>query len=121
MSLNANKGKTVSELEAMFIVLSKLIDKQIESGDGKGIIIAKGKPNEVRAKYADVKCILKKMEDYFGIKGAMSYGICKTCTNFDNSSSSVGFFGYCKKNKGKHVHEYDNCLQHSREGGGFGL
>lgn len=117
-SLNADKGKTVSELEAMFIALEKLLDKQIESGEGKGIIIAKGKPNEVRVKYTDVKKTLKKMNDYFGIKGAMSFGICKTCTSFDNRGSSVGYFGNCR---GKTVHEYETCSQHSREGGGFGL
>lgn len=121
MSLNADEDRTISELEAMFIVLSKLVDKQIESGEGKGIIIAKGKQNEIRVSYTKLKHTLKKMEDYFRIKGAMSFGICKTCTHFDTGGHAQKYFGSCIQVKGRNVHEYDNCLGHSREGGGFGL
>lgn len=117
-SLNADKGTTINELEIMFTGLNKLLDKQIEENPKSGIIMAKGKVNETRMRYKEVKQVLHKMQDYFEIKGCMSLGICKTCTNFNSKASSVGYFGLCRNKDTKH--EYDTCGQHSYKGGGFG-
>lgn len=118
ISLNENLGTTINELEVMFSGLEKLLDKRIEENPKSGYIMAKGKPNEVRMRYTEMKHVLSKMRDYFEIKGCMSLGICKTCTNFNSKHSSVGYFGLCRGKDTKH--EYDTCSQHSYTGGGFG-
>jgi hypothetical protein len=117
-SLNVDKGTTINELEIMFAGIYKLIDKQLEENPKAGIIMAKGKPNETRMKYKDLKEVVHKMQDYFESKGCMSLGICKTCTNFNSRGTIPNYYGLCRNRDSKH--EYDSCDQHSYNGGGFG-
>ena len=49
-SPNELAGTTISELEATLIMVKKLLNREIEAGH-KGLIIAKGKPNEVKQTY----------------------------------------------------------------------
>lgn len=121
MSLNADKGKTVSDLEAVLIVAQRLIDAKLEKSPNGGIVFAKGKPNERRFKYSEAEFVLARLYDYFGANGMLSIGVCDTCTEFDRAChrNSFNSFGTCKLDHKTH-HCYDSCSSHSKEGGGYG-
>lgn len=116
-SLNEQQGTTISELEATLAVCRRLLRAKLNEG-AKGIVFAKGKPNQVKMTYKKAYEVLKELEAYFGYKGCVSFGICKTCTKFDTTKFQDKRFGYCG-NTMKHM--YDTCEKHSKSGGGFGL
>lgn len=116
-SLNERSGTTINELEATLILARKLIQDKIDSG-AKGLILAKGKPNEMKLTYKQALKVITSVEKCFGYKGCDSYGICATCTKFDTTKFQDKEFGYCN---GDMKHKYDTCQNHSRSGGGFGL
>lgn len=121
MTLNEEKGKQISDLEALLILINKLIDDKIYQKPKAGIILAKGKPNERRFRFTEAKKTMSKMEGYFGFKGCISIGVCETCTCFDQGGSSTKVFGVCTKKARETRHCWDTCPEHSKEGGGYGV
>lgn len=117
-TLNEDKGKVISDLEALLCVLDKLMAEKIEVKPKAGITLAKGKPNERKIKYSEAMTFLRQLNSFFGLSGAISFGTCQTCTFWNNKGSSTGFYGSCN---GKGKHAFDSCLKHSKEGGGYGL
>lgn len=77
--------------------------------------MAKGKPNEIRLKFIDMKRVLNSLSSKLGLEGSFSFGVCKTCTRYESLGGCTGTCG------SRNVHEYDSCAQHSKQGGGFGL
>lgn len=116
-SLNEEAGTTISELEATLIMVKKLLKREIEAGH-KGLIIAKGKPNEVKLTYKRALKAVESIENCFEYKGCRSYGVCATCEKFDTAKFQDNEFGYCGSEM---KHKYDTCPNHSKSGGGFGL
>lgn len=119
-TLNEDKGKQISDLEAILILMDKLLSDKLEQKPKAGITLAKGKPNERRLRYTEAMLILRRLRSYFGIKGCLSLGVCQTCTQLDQRAHANKAFGTCKRN-GKHCHIWDSCPDHSTEGGGFGV
>lgn len=119
--LNVEKNKTISDYEAFFILVEKLIKEKTEQGT-KGIIIAKDQENEKKFTYIQAYKVLEKIETCDGLKGRFSMGVCDTCKNFDSSKYAAGVsaMGTCKISKKEH-YCYDTCDKHSKEGGGFGI
>lgn len=118
-SLNADHNKTISDLEAAFIVVEKLLKKHLQDHPNSGMILCKGKPNETRIRYSEVTSVLHSIQIKLSQEGCFSFGVCKTCARFNPSVSQIGCFGMC--NNSKIVHEYDSCDKHSKRGGGYGL
>lgn len=116
-SLNEKAGTTISELEATLILVEKLIQQKIDEGS-KGLIIAKGQPNQVKLSYKKALKVIKSIDKCFVYKGCNSYGICATCTKFNTYKFQDKEFGYCGSEM---KHKYDTCPNHSKSGGGFGL
>lgn len=119
-TLNEEKGKIISDLEALLILMNKLLDDKLEQKPKAGITIAKGQPNEYRLRYKDAKSILKQMESYFGVRGCTSIGVCGTCIYFNPRPHANPAFGTCAKGQITR-HRWDSCDQHSKEGGGYGV
>lgn len=117
MTLNQKAGTTISELEATLILVEKLIQQKIDDG-GKGLIIAKGQPNQVKLSYKKALKVLSSIDKCFAYKGCDSYGICGTCSKFNTLKFQDKEFGYCGSEM---KHKYDTCPNHSKSGGGFGL
>lgn len=99
-------------------MVKRLLASRAEKNPNSGIVMAKGKPNELRLKYKDMLRVIASLEQKLAEEGCMSFGVCKTCNNFNQKASSSGFWGQCG---GKLRHEYDSCENHSKTGGGFGL
>lgn len=118
-TLNEDLGCALSDLEALLIMMGKLLDDKIAEKPKAGITLAKGKKNERRLRYTEARVILRQMQDYFGIKGCMSLGVCDTCTSFDQRGHGNKAFGTCRKN-GSLCHRWDSCPNHSKDGGGYG-
>lgn len=118
-TLNEDKGKALSDLEALIIVMNKLLEDKIEEKPKAGITLAKGQPNERKIRYTEARKILRRLEFYFGSKGCFSLGVCQTCSSLDQSAHGNKAFGTCKK-KDKHCHIWDSCPEHSKQGGGHG-
>lgn len=118
-TLNEDKGCKISDLEALLIVMGKLMDDKIEEKPNAGITLAKGKPNERKIRYSEARKLLTQLSDYFGAKGCLSLGICDTCTSFNQSANANKAFGICRKT-GAHCHRWDSCYNHSKTGGGYG-
>lgn len=116
-SLNMDKGKELSDLEALFIVVDKLIDKAIEEGSKKGVVLSKGNSNQKKVPYLKLKKDLEALYNGYAVKGCFSIGVCQTCTRFQ-SIGSTGTLGKCGQ---KTVGVYDTCINHSKTGGGFGV
>lgn len=110
LSVKLKNGEPIHELEAALLVIDKLLKKKLDEHPNGGMTLAKSKPNEYRISYAEVARTLKILDDYLGIKGVFSLGICKTCQKFNPAGHTPEYFGTCGD---KTVHCYDTCLQHS--------
>lgn len=119
-TLNEDKGKQISDLEALLIVMNKLLDDKLEQKPKAGITLAKGKKNERRFRYSEAKAVLQQLESYFGIRGCLSIGVCATCSSLDQRPHANKAFGTCKRS-GKMCHIWDSCPDHSKDGGGYGV
>ena len=120
MSLNLDKGTCVSELEALIMVMDRLLQDKLQANPKSGIVFNRGEPNELKVRYADAQKALENLKSTFAYKGAFSFGICKTCKKFKNEGYSTGMLGKCSLSKSV-VGGYDTCDKHSKSGGGFGL
>lgn len=118
-TINEESGNQISDLEALLIVMGKLMDDKIEEKPNAGITLAKGKPNERKIRYTEARKLLAQVEDYFGSKGCISLGVCDTCTSFNRSANANKAFGICRRS-GAHCHRWDSCPNHSKTGGGYG-
>lgn len=120
-SINAVQGKKVNEVEKFLMLAKRLIEAEMGAGK-KGMVIHKGEPEEVKVKYENALRTCDRLYAYMGIKGAFSYGICKSCEHFNDAVSTIDTFGKCKLRSDKHIaHIYDTCDKHSVKGGGFGV
>ncbi len=117
--LNIDKGRTISDLEALFIVLEKLFDAKLKEKPNAGITIAKGQENERKIKYKEAQELCNYLYDYFVVKGTFSLGICGTCKYFKSQGHSKPCLGHCYKKASCHI--WDTCSDHSKEKGGFGI
>lgn len=117
--INEDKGLMVSDLEAMLIVMYKLISDKLEEKPKAGITLAKGKKNEKKVRYKGVKEDLLALIDFCSAKGMLSIGVCETCKSYSTSGHASKNFGTCKKT-GKQCHRWDTCKEHSKKGGGYG-
>lgn len=119
-SLNAAKGKTVSELESSLLCFGKLLEEKL-ANKSVGVIVNKGQDDQVKIKYEDALRGLNRLSSYFGLKGTFSYGICGTCNHFSIDTDSTEVLGTCKLKSSSGHHIYESCAQHSKYGGGYGL
>lgn len=119
-TLNEDKGKQISDLEALLTLMEKLLLDKLEQKPKAGITIAKGKPNERRLRYSEALVLYRQLRAYFGVRGCLSLGVCQTCTSWDNRAHGNPIFGDCRRS-GKTKHGWESCPEHSKEGGGYGL
>ena len=119
-SINAKKGKTISDIEILFHILDKLMDEKLEENPKSGLIMNKGEKNEKRMKYTQAQDKLKALYTYFAEKGTFSIGCCETCSKWNSEMSSTGYLGKCSSNN-KMCSCFDTCDNHSKKGGGFGI
>lgn len=117
--LNVTKGKVISDYEALFIMIEKLLSDKTKEG-AKGIIIAKGQPNERKFTYTQAALVLQTLESVAGQRGCFSFGVCQTCKKWDTSCYTAKILGICKVDKKEHS-PFDTCDKHSKDGGGFGI
>lgn len=118
-TINEQNGKEISDLEALLIVMNHLLENKLKEKPAAGITLAKGKPNERRVRYKDARALLRGLEGYFGSRGCISIGVCETCLSLSRNGHGSPYFGTCNKT-GKLKHVWDTCLEHSKEGGGYG-
>lgn len=119
-TLNEAQGKALSDLEAVLIMMNKLLDDRIEQKPKAGITLAKEQPNERKLRYTEARTILRKLENFFEAKGCLSFGVCETCLRFDQAAHGNKAFGTCKRD-GSYRHIWDSCSEHSKKGGGHGI
>lgn len=120
-SLNAQKGLTVNELELFFMLVDTLLEEKLSENPKSGKIMNKGTDNEVRMKYAKALKVNQKLYTQYAVKGCFSFGICGTCSEYNDSAYSSKTLGKCMANGGKEVSPYDTCNKHSISGGCHGL
>lgn len=114
-SLNLSQGTNMNEVELTLLALAHVINKKIESGK-KGVKV--NEDNKIS--YRRLEKMLYALYEFFAYKGCMSIGICSTCSNFKNSGSESGVFGYCKNSQDKFKHAFDTCEDYKGDGG-FGI
>lgn len=117
--LNVTKGNTISDYEALFILMEKLIKEKTEQGS-KGIVIARGQKNEKKFTYIQAGLVLQTLENTSAIRGCFSFGVCQTCMNYSSALYPYQSVGTCKLDRKEHDC-FDTCDKHSKEGGGFGI
>lgn len=120
ITLNEQSGRQISDLEALIIVMDKLLSDKLEQKPKSGITIAKGKINERKFRYTDAMDALRCLKYYFGDKGCFSCGVCETCKYFDPKGHANEFFGTCTR-ESKPCTKWDTCQRHSKKGGGYGI
>lgn len=119
-TLNEDKGRAISDLEALMVTMEKLLNDKLEQKPNAGITFAKGQPNEKRFKYTEARVALKCLEEYFDSTGCFSIGVCDTCASFSRAGHGNRNFGTCKKH-GMVGHCWNSCSDHSKKGGGYGI
>lgn len=112
-SVNGTKGNELNDLEAALLCFQKLIEGKVKEGK-KGIVLFKDTDSEYKMSYKKLQSLLWELNTLFGMKGAFSFGICETCSRFENSCSDNGAFGKCK---GADKHMFDSCEEHKGDGG----
>ena len=112
-SLNLEHNNKLSNLEMFFLVTQEFIQDRIKKGK-------KGKKLSSNDKitYETMQGILYTLYSEMAVEGCFSFGICETCSDFNNLGHDPETFGTCK---GKTVSCFDTCSEHSAQGGGFGL
>jgi hypothetical protein len=118
-----------NELEMLILCCRKALKKVLEDNPKAGLIIDKDQPSESKMRYKDALKALDRLDTYFGLKGATSFGICASCTKWDRTAhqSVADSCGDCRGNSPKRdyhrdvYHAYDTCEYHSKKGGGYGL
>jgi len=112
-----------NEIQMFLKCAKKALQLQIDERPKSGLIVNKGTDQEARMRYVEAMTCIEKLETMFAVSGALSLGICHSCSYMDKRghSSRHDCIGQCKLNKGKFVHDYNSCAQHSKEGGGYGL
>lgn len=111
-----------NELELLLLCAKKALEKVVFEKPSAGVITNRGKKNEAKMRYFEALEGMQKLHTYFALRGAFSFGVCKSCTKWTTKGhNSVGdAVGDCKR-IGKTVCCYNSCDQHSKRGGGFGL
>lgn len=117
-SLNEDKGNTISELELTLRAIKHLLRQKAKEKPDGGLVMAKGKNNEIRLSWSDMVNVVDSLESKLGMEGCFSQGICKTCRSFNIRVTTGKTWGQCGTVM---HHEYDSCPRHSKKGGGFGL
>ena len=117
-SINIDYGLPVSELEAYMLCIDKILQHKIEEKTSGGVIINKGKPNQIKLKYERIRDIHENLSSYLSSEGKFSFGLCMTCGKWNNKGSSTGLYGMCGKDS---KHAYHSCSEHTPIGAGFGL
>lgn len=100
-------------LEMLLKSCRKTIQDKVDVNQKAGL-----KVGDNKLRYSEALELLKALENHFAIKGAFSFGICLSCTKFDNRGVYPKTLGKCNN---KLVSIFDSCDQHSKEGGGPGL
>lgn len=95
----------MSELELLLICCKKALEKS-EGG-------VKAKSGD-KMSYKKALKVLSRLDTYFRVKGAFSFGICLDCDSFDQRGhQSVGNSGGTCTTKKCHTTVYDTCDRHS--------
>lgn len=103
-----------NELEMVIDMCEKLL-----SDKPGGIIFNKGTEFESKLSYKKALEGVKTLRSYFGLKGAFSLSICKTCERWNNTGHSNKAFGTCPK--GNMKHQYETCVEHTLNKETWGL
>ena len=104
-----------NELEMILIMCEKLLAEK--SG---GVIFNKGTDVESKLSYKQALEGIKSLRDYFGVEGAFSFSICKTCRKWNNKGHSNKAFGTCRIGE-VCKHQYETCPEHTINKEAWGL
>lgn len=104
-----------TELEATLKALESALKVQQNQGK-KGMIVNKGKANEIKITYDQARDCVYKMRLHFGAMGSLTLGCCDTCIHGSfNKNSIKGFSGKCRRT-GHNVDCYTSCTKHTKRG-----
>jgi hypothetical protein len=103
-----------NELEMLLACTEKLLKDKIKDNPKAGLAVDKN--NKMR--YSEALKCLYRLNTYFRISGAFSFGLCISCTHYKTEYYTQGDGSLGKCRGGKMVRCYDTCENHSEEGGG---
>lgn len=93
-----------NELEKLLLMIKKGVEELENVHSIPGIVFEDGSKMSFKTALRGIK----RLEEYFSIKGSLSIGLCMGCFRFDTRAHSNKNFGECSV-KGKSVHSYDSC------------
>lgn len=102
-----------NELEMVLDICEKLLSEK--SG---GVIFNKGTEVESKLSYKQALEGVKSLRSYFGVEGALSLSICKTCRRWNNKGHANKVFGNCGEAT---KHQYETCPKHTKNKETWGL
>lgn len=103
-----------NELEMVLEVCERLLADKTG-----GVIFNKGTELESRLSYQQALAGVRSLRNYFGVNGALSFSICKSCKRWNNVGHGNKVFGDCKKHGLKH--QYETCDEHTKNKEAWGL
>lgn len=103
-----------NELEMVLDICEKLLTDK--SG---GVIFNKGTEFESKLSYRQALEGVKSFRSYFGLQGALSLSICKSCDKWNTTGHGNKVFGSCPK--GSRKFQYETCSEHTKNKETWGL
>lgn len=106
------KGRKPNEVEKLLVLAKHLIERDMKDGFvGRSIPCGDDK---LKVKHENALRTLDRLYSHLGYMGCFTHGLCKTCKEFDTSTTTTKNFGTCRLHKDKFVHMYNTCDQHDK-------
>lgn len=104
------KDETISDLDAIFMILYSLLTEKLEQEPKKGIILSKGNPNQRKISWIKSMKLAHTLEDYFAFrKQLLSDQVCESCKHWSSISEASPHMGCCIKRGKKPIHKWYTC------------
>ena len=113
----------MNEAQKIFTAVERVLELRLKENPKAGIIINKGKDDEIRYRYSELLKLVKQMEYHVVERKALDrYGICKDCDYFSPTGYGENH-GKCicpeeHSNTGRCMGIYDTCWRNTKNSGG---
>lgn len=109
-----SSGEPVTALDLIFTAIyNVLYEKHLQEPE-KGIVVAKGTPQQRRATWSELLKLAHTLEDFFTFRDMRTgHKSCNTCTHWKPISKESPHMGECTRRGIRPVHAWSCCKKHS--------
>ena len=100
----------ITDLDMVFLAIYNILYEKAELEPKKGLVAAKGKPNQRKATWYEILYMAHMLEDYFRVReNRTNQGCCEECKYWYSVSGTSPHLGYCRKHNKQYIHKLSTC------------